>query len=102
LAGFFEGHTATIMAGGHTHTQLVRRFRQSWLVNPGSVGMPFETFSTTTIQRPYAAEYGLVRWENGRITIQLHRVPYDTRQVAKITRASGMPHPDHWLANWGH
>jgi putative phosphoesterase len=101
LAGFFEGYTATIMAGGHTHTQLVRRFRQAWLLNPGSVGMPFESFSTTTIQRPHVAEYGLISWENGRITIQLRRVPYDTGLVAQITRASGMPHADHWLANWG-
>jgi predicted phosphodiesterase len=101
LAGFLGGHTATIMAGGHTHTQLVRRFHQSWLLNPGSVGMPYESVSTTTIQRPHGAEYGLVSWVDGRITIQLRRVPYDTGRVAHITRASGMPHPDRWLANWG-
>ena len=101
VAEFLEGHTATIMAGGHTHTQLVRRFRQSWLINPGSVGLPYESISDDTVQRPYAAEYGLISWENGRITLQLRRVPYDTGRVADITRASGMPHADRWLANWG-
>jgi len=90
------------LAGGHTHTQLVRRFRQSWLVNPGSVGLPYEVLADDTLRRPHGAEYGLVSWENGRITIQLRRVPYDTSRVAPITRASGMPHADRWLANWGH
>ncbi len=102
LAKFLAGHTATVLAGGHTHAQLVRRFHQSWLVNPGSVGVPHEFTPDGTIRRPHGAEYGLVRWENGRITIQLHRVPYNTRRVAEITRASGMPHTDRWLANWGH
>jgi putative phosphoesterase len=102
VAEFLEGHMATVMAGGHTHTQLVRRFRQSWLVNPGSVGLPYESISNETVQRPHAAEYGLVSWADGRITIQLCRIPYDTKQVAKITRASGMPHAGRWLANWGH
>ena len=102
VAGFMKGHMASILAGGHTHTQLVRRLRQSWLVNPGSVGLPYELLADETLRRPHAAEYGLIRWENGRITIQLRRVPYDTRRVAEITRASGMPHADRWLANWGH
>jgi putative phosphoesterase len=101
VAGFLEGHTATVMAGGHTHTQMVRRFRQSWLVNPGSVGLPYESLADETLRRPYGAEYGLVSWADGRITIQLRRVPYDTGRVADITRASGMPHADRWLTNWG-
>jgi putative phosphoesterase len=29
---------ATVVAGGHTHTQMLRRFREMIVINPGSVG----------------------------------------------------------------
>ncbi len=32
-----------IFAGGHTHQQLLRRYRDIHLLNPGSVGLPYET-----------------------------------------------------------
>ncbi|HEV8191691.1 MAG TPA: metallophosphoesterase family protein, partial [Ktedonobacterales bacterium] len=31
---------ATILAGGHTHLQMLRRYGDAHLVNPGSVGLP--------------------------------------------------------------
>ncbi len=36
LAGF----SATIMVGGHTHIQMLRRYENSHIVNVGSVGLP--------------------------------------------------------------
>lgn len=36
--------TATVMAGGHTHIQMLRQHRSRLLVNPGRVGLPFERF----------------------------------------------------------
>ncbi len=41
LSRYLEGHDADIFAGGHTHTQMFRRFRRSVVLNPGSVGLPF-------------------------------------------------------------
>ena len=35
------GRTALVLAGGHTHFQLFRRFGESVLLNPGSIGLPF-------------------------------------------------------------
>ena len=37
----FEGFDAPVLVGGHTHLQMLRRFGQSVIVNPGSVGQPF-------------------------------------------------------------
>ena len=37
-----SGFSATVMAGGHTHVQILRRDRDLILINPGSVGLPFE------------------------------------------------------------
>jgi putative phosphoesterase len=36
-----DGRRATVMAGGHTHLQMLRQHRGALLVNPGSVGLPF-------------------------------------------------------------
>jgi predicted phosphodiesterase len=37
-----SGHNAQVMAGGHTHIQMLRQHRGMLLVNPGSVGLPFK------------------------------------------------------------
>lgn len=36
-----DGSTADVLAGGHTHIQMMRRHRGMLLVNTGSVGAPF-------------------------------------------------------------
>ena len=43
LAELFQ-ERAPLMFGGHTHTQLLRRFGEVTFINPGSVGLPFELF----------------------------------------------------------
>jgi predicted phosphodiesterase len=40
LTEVLAGHAHQVIAGGHTHIQLLRRFGQRHFVNPGSVGMP--------------------------------------------------------------
>src|SRR5439155_24620474 len=39
LSRCLEGHAADIFAGVHTHAQMLRRFRDSIVINPGSVGL---------------------------------------------------------------
>ncbi|MCU1278878.1 MAG: protein phosphatase, partial [bacterium] len=36
-----DGRSATVLAGGHTHLQMLRQHRGMLVVNPGSVGLPF-------------------------------------------------------------
>ena len=38
---WLRGHSATIYVGGHTHVQMIQRFREAYVINPGSVGFPF-------------------------------------------------------------
>ncbi|GCE50986.1 calcineurin-like phosphoesterase family protein [Thermosporothrix hazakensis] len=40
VARMLQGQTATVMAGGHTHIQMVRRYQDSWILNCGAVGLP--------------------------------------------------------------
>src|SRR5437763_1263968 len=78
LAGMLAGFSATVMAGGHTHGQMLRRYRETIIVNPGSVGLPVERGPGADHARnPPWAEYALVSQENGVLRIELRRVPVD-------------------------
>ena len=95
-----DGSTATLLAGGHTHHQLLRRFDRQWLINPGSVGM---THRQTRVDRPTGAppwaEYGIVTVQNGAIDVSLRAVPLDLERV-RAQAPVGMPHRDDFLSAW--
>lgn len=100
LRDAIDGSTATLLAGGHTHHQVLRRFDGQWLINPGSVGL---THRQTQVDFPTGAppwaEYGIVTVENGAIDVSLRAIPVDLERV----RAQGpadMPHRDNWHSIW--
>ena len=39
----FAGVTATVMVGGHTHIQMLRRYEDMYLVSAGGPELPFIT-----------------------------------------------------------
>ncbi len=91
LAGF----NATVMAGGHTHAQMLRRHRDVIVINPGSV-----SFQLTGHIRK--AEYGLVSWQDSHLSIELRRVSLDVNAVIQAAHDSGMPHAQWWAGKyWG-
>ncbi len=76
------GATATVMAGGHTHIQMLRQHRGILLVNPGSLGMPFEKYVGGGPPRVLAhAEYAIVEGRKGTVAVTLHRVPVDRAEL---------------------
>lgn len=93
-----HGHHALIMAGGHTHRQMLRRHRDMILLNPGSVGLPF--VQTDHVRNPPWAEYALLTWEDGALSVDLRRVPVDVRAIVESARASAMPHAEWWAGDW--
>lgn len=95
-----DGSTATLLAGGHTHHQLLRRFDGQWLINPGSVGM---THRQTRVDGPTGAppwaEYGVITVRSGAIDVSLRAVPLDLARVrAQVPK--DMPHRDDALSMW--
>ena len=78
LDRLLDGHTAAVMAGGHTHIQMLRQHRGVLLVNPGSVGLPFKEY---VAGRPPTimdhAEYAIVESRHGAVSVTLQRVPLD-------------------------
>jgi putative phosphoesterase len=101
LAEALDGQSATIMAGGHTHTQLLRRYQQSYVINPGSIGLPYEyKTDSASVRTPPWAEYAIIELENNKLAISLHHVRYDVRPVIEVARQSGMPYANWWTQDW--
>jgi putative phosphoesterase len=105
LDAMLVGHdAATIVVGGHTHVQLVRRLGARQIVNVGSVGLPGTGPGTPDLPVNRGvdwAEYGILDLAGGEIGIELRRLPLDLGRVLADGKASGMPHFDWWRALWG-
>jgi len=101
LRGMLAGRRAPIMAGGHTHCQMLRRVRETILVNPGSVGQAFErsAVSTESWYCPWA-EYALITLAEDELRVDLRRVRYDLEALLREARIREMPHHEWWISLW--
>jgi len=100
LDAMLDGHRQPLLVGGHTHLQLLRRWRESLLVNPGSVGLPFLSWWPDRVRVAPWAEYAILTVEDGRIHVDLRRTPFDVDKLLSISRSSGMPHAQWWADCW--
>ncbi|MFZ5889503.1 MAG: metallophosphoesterase family protein [Myxococcota bacterium] len=92
LDGMLGGELSSVMAGGHTHIQMLRQHRGSWLVNPGSVGMPFKEFVNHREPEILAhAEYAIVSHSAGALSVELRRVDLDRRALHSAALSSDNP-----------
>ncbi len=92
LAQAFKGYQATVMAGGHTHVQMLRRYKDMLILNPGSVGMPPD--------RKDWVEYAMIHAEERALDVTLKRVPVDVAAMLRAARSTGMPHFEGWAKEW--
>jgi putative phosphoesterase len=86
------GRRATVMAGGHTHLQMIRQHHGAYVVNPGSVGLPFKEFAdgrTPTVMSH--AEYATVEARGGEVEITLRRVAVDRGRLHDAIAATDNP-----------
>jgi predicted phosphodiesterase len=87
-----DGRSATVLAGGHTHVQMLRQHRGMLLVNPGSVGMPFREYVGGREPELMAhAEYAIVEAEGGEVGVSLRRVPLDRGALRRAAAESDNP-----------
>jgi len=86
------GRRATVMAGGHTHVQMLRQHRGTLLVNPGSVGLAFKEYAAGQAPVLMAhAEYAVVEGVDGDIAVSLRRVPLDKAELREAANAVAHP-----------
>jgi predicted phosphodiesterase len=92
---------ASVVAGGHTHQQFVRRLPGGLFLNPGSVGLSYDHTRPEGALRadPWAA-YAVITTGGGRLSVELVRVPVDAAEIADVTLASGMPYAVELAARW--
>jgi putative phosphoesterase len=85
--------SASIYAGGHTHLQLLRRIGASLYLNPGSVGLPLGSLTSSpgSPTLPSWAEYALIESRPGGREIAFRRVAVEVATLVAATAA--MPYP---------
>jgi putative phosphoesterase len=92
LDEMLAGATATVMAGGHTHIQMLRQHHGHLLVNPGSVGLAFKDYvggrAPTILSH---AEYATVEEVGDTIEVSLRRVSLDREKLRHAHRQSDHP-----------
>lgn len=105
VRSMFAGDQAWIMVGGHTHVQMLRRYDQAFLINPGSVGLPGVGPQREDLPRNkqvHWAEYAIITLHNGHFSVDLRRTPLDIPALLQVGFASGMPDVDSWVRTWHH
>jgi predicted phosphodiesterase len=90
------------MAGGHTHIQMLRQHKGALLVNPGSLGLPFESYVSGGPPRVLGhAEYAMVESAKDQgVSVTLHRVPVDRAALIAQTERWDNPMRDYLLAQY--
>jgi predicted phosphodiesterase len=97
----FDGLSATVFAGGHTHQQWARRLGDAYYVNPGSVGLAVDHLQSEASPRADAcAEYALVSLDDGSVSVEFRRVPFERDAVVQAIKASGMPQAEDAARPW--
>jgi predicted phosphodiesterase len=101
LAEMLAGTEPAFLAAGHTHVQLARQHGSTLIVNPGSVGLPFNSWPVNGALKvsPWA-ECAILTIDEGLIATELRRVSYDISALLDVARESGMPHTEWWADQW--
>jgi predicted phosphodiesterase len=88
-------YSPSIMTGGHTHTQQIRRVREGLFFNPGSVGLAYNySLPKDKSHLDPWAEYAILTYDNGLASLEFHRARYDLEALVDAIKASGRPHSE--------
>jgi predicted phosphodiesterase len=87
-----SGYGNSILCGGHTHLQGLRRLKNSFYFNPGSVGFSFDhSQNGEDLHADAWAEYAIVSSDKKGSGLEFRRVPFDAKEWMSVTARSGSP-----------
>lgn len=99
LRKMLSGAMAKIMAGGHSHVQMLRHYGSTMLINPGSVGQAIQRVpGSSEVRHLPWAEYAIVESDGDGfpLKVEFFRKRYDRSKLVSAARESGMPHWRWW------
>lgn len=85
--------------GGHTHRPLLRTLEGWQLLNPGSVGLPFELRNGVYVNVARAG-YLLLDQRGDNWSVQFRQVAYPARAIREGFRAARVPDAERWASDW--
>jgi putative phosphoesterase len=98
---FLGPYTGRVLSGGHTHAQQIRRIGDYFFFNPGSVGFAYShNQSDDDFHADPWAEYAVLTAENGQVSLEFRRVPFDSKEMIRIYHASGRPFADEAISQY--
>lgn len=87
-----DGRSAVVLAGGHTHIQMLRQHKGMLIVNPGSIGQPFREYANGGPPVILShAEYAIVHVKKEGVSVDLRRVTLDPKELA--SQVNGWDNP---------
>jgi predicted phosphodiesterase len=95
-----KGRDRGVLAGGHTHAQMLRRLDGYLIINPGSVGFPFDRTASGRTLHPAHAEYAIVNAVGDVLDVELIAVHYPLSELREDVERSGLPDPRWWMSDW--
>lgn len=90
---------APIMAGGHTHQTMLRRYGDELIINPGSVGLAYSSIQGDGALAAFA-EYAILHFGPALNAVEFRRVPFDPTHVSRAFRENYPPHAEYWAREW--
>jgi predicted phosphodiesterase len=96
--------SAQLLAGGHTHIQMFRRYQTRLIINPGSIGMALDrTTPPAEIRKISWSEYALITTGKDKlnsINLEFCRIPFDLEGFLEASFQAQMPHADWAASGW--
>jgi predicted phosphodiesterase len=95
--------SSSILTGGHTHMQQIRRIGDGFYFNPGSVGLTYSHHQPEgqSYTDPWA-EYAILTSDETALGLEFRRVPIDIEELVQLYRASGRPYAGQAAAQYLH
>ena len=81
---------------------MLRQYNGKLVINPGSVGIPFVKIPPIgkSPSLLHWAEYALVDYSNEVLSVNLKRIPFDTKKLIDAVKKSDMPLKEWWLEQY--